>query len=204
MDKQDLQEEFEINFTKPRFNINPIVLFVFFGGLFLLTIGLGMAFFKSQQSGKVEIISSGAVQGANTPSEVVVHVDGAVIRPGVYKLSSDLRVDDAIKAAGGTAEGAKISGLNLAAKLTDGQKIYVPATSEQVLGDKGKVVSQSQNSFVSVNSGSQAELESLPGVGPATARKIISGRPYGTLEELVSKKAISSSTYEKIKDQIGL
>lgn len=197
MSDEQEQEDFEIQFTKPRFKVHPIVLFVFFGGLFLLSIGLGMAFFKNQSSGKVEIISAGQVQGEKAPAEVVVHVDGAVVRPGVYRLSADLRVDDAIRAAGGLTVGAIISGLNLAAKLTDGQKIFVP---QKVETENANV----EKGLISINAGSQAELESLPGIGAAIAGKIIAGRPYGTLEELLTKKAVSKATYEKIKEQIGL
>ena len=92
----------------------------------------------------------------------------------------------------------------MAAKLIDGQKVYVPTTSEQVVSGQGLVVGQSQNGLISINSGTQAELESLPGVGPVTAQKIISLRPYGSVEELLSKKAVSNSVYAKIKDLVSL
>ena len=202
-------EETEFSLVPKKLKVNPLVMAVFFGGLFLLAVGLGLVFFKGQKDDDVQIISTGAqVAGEKTTplagGEIMVHVDGAVLRPGVYKLSGEARVDDAIKAAGGTVSDADGTKVNLAAKLIDGQKVYVPTTSEQVVSGQGLVVGQSQNGLISINSGTQAELESLPGVGPVTAQKIISLRPYGSVEELLSKKVVGASTFEKIKDKVTI
>lgn len=185
-----------------RFKVHPLVLAVFFGGLLLLSIGVGLVFFKGQNSGDdVKIISSGSqVAGEKITGEIMVHVDGAVVRPGVYKLSGEARVDDAIKAAGGMTTEADTKSVNLAARIADGQKIYVQSQSQS----GGQVAGQVQSGLISINSGTQAELESLPGIGPVTAQKIISARPYGSVEELLSKKAVSSSVYQKIKDLVSI
>lgn len=194
-------EEVEFKLNPKKFGVHPLVLAVFFGGLFLLAIGVGLVFLNKPAQEDFKIISGTEVAGEKVTAEIMVHVDGAVVQSGVYKLSGDLRVDDAIKAAGGMTSEADTSRVNLAAKITDGQKVLVPRLGE-VTSDKGQVTSQSQ--LVSINSGTQAELESLPGIGPVTAQKIISLRPYSSVEELLSKKAVSNSVFAKIKDMVSL
>ncbi len=148
----------------------------------------------------------------------MIHVDveGGVERPGVYSLPLGSRVDDAISIAGGTNSEADVDGLakqlNRASILVDGGKIYVPKKNE-IQGSNTSYnldpllqrQKTSQNgSLINVNFSSQSELDSLPGVGPVTANKIISARPYNTLDDLVNKKVISSSLFEKIKSQLTL
>ncbi len=141
---------------------------------------------------------------------ISVDVSGAVNKPGVYQLKFGARVEDAIKSSGGFANIANneyISKyLNMAQKLSDGNKIYVPfegESSSSVSVTQGGVVggSNAQNR-ININSSTQAELESLPGIGPVTASKIISGRPYQNIGELSSKKIVSKAVYEKIKDSV--
>ena len=149
-----------------------------------------------------------AVLGAET---IMIDIAGGVVSPGVYKLAAGSRVEDAITAAGGLSADVDSELLaktvNRAMKLTDGAKIFIPsavdvAQSSTVVATSGK---PSQNGgAVSINFASQSELESLSGIGPATAAKIISGRPYQTLEELVTKKAMGTSLFEKLKNQLSL
>lgn len=135
---------------------------------------------------------------------ISVDVAGAVKNPGVFKLKDGARIEEGIKAAGGFAENANqeyISKyLNLAQKLADGSKVYIPFQGEQVSGSQAGVAGSSSQVKVNINSASQAELEALPGIGPATASKIISGRPYQTVEELQGKKVVSNAVFEKIKE----
>lgn len=139
---------------------------------------------------------------------VSVDVSGAVNNPGVYQLKEGSRIEDAISAAGGFAETVNTEYiskyLNLAQKLSDGSKIYVPVTGEQTVNSQGggTAAGVSANAKVNINTSSQAELEVLPGIGPDYASKIISGRPYQTVEELLGKKVIGKSLFEKIKDQL--
>jgi len=182
------------------------VLSVFFIGLFLLAVGAGLYFFKNQKgSSDIQIISADA---AGTPSgEIIVHIDGAVKSPGLYKLPSASRVNDAVIAAGGLSQEANTTKLNLAAKVADGQKVHIASFNDP--GSSGSNNSNDPGSsdlitsaLIDINSASEAELDRLPGVGPVTAQKIIAGRPYSSKEELVSKKAVSSSVFEKIKEMI--
>lgn len=144
-----------------------------------------------------------------TKTEIMVDVEGAVVKPGVYSLPSTARVQDGITAAGGLSPKADhqslAKGINLAAHLTDSAKLYIPFQGEQasINSTSGSVVGASTGS-VSINNATSSELDSLPGVGPVTSGKIIANRPYNTLDELLSKKAVSKSVYDKIKDQISL
>ena len=135
-----------------------------------------------------------------------------ITRPGVYSLPSESRVEDAIAAAGGLSAEvdddrlAKI--VNRAAKLSDGAKIYIPKAGDiqtsHNISDPSNPSDPSYPSSVSVNAASQSDLEALTGVGPATAKKIINGRPYTSLEELVAKKAMGQALFDKLKVQLTL
>jgi len=189
-----------------------------FVGLVLLIGGvissgiIPKTFIKSTKSGTG--ISQASV--VSNPSEVKVDVSGAVINPGVYTLSSSARVEDALKAAGGvkdSADPAFVSkSINLAQKVSDGMKVFIPevgSTSSPQAGfgqaSAREVASvSSQNSLVNINSALLAELDKLPGVGPVGAQKIIDGRPYGSIEELFTKKAVTRSVYEKIKELVSV
>ena len=141
---------------------------------------------------------------------ISVDVSGAVNKPGVYQLKDGSRIEEAIKAAAGFSEIANeeyISKyLNMAQKLSDGTKVYVPAvgdpTSPGGYAGQGVVSGPNTQAKVNINTATQAELEALPGIGPVTASKIISDRPYQRVEELIEKKIVGKSVFEKIKDQI--
>lgn len=139
---------------------------------------------------------------------ISIDVSGAVNAPGVYQLKDDSRIEDAVMAAGGFAQDANkeyISKyLNMAQKVSDGSKVYVPVEGEQASGltGTGAVTGAGTQTKVNINTATQAELEALPGVGPVTASKIISDRPYQVVEDLLSKKVLSQSVFSKIKDQL--
>lgn len=140
---------------------------------------------------------------------ISVDISGAVKNPGVYKLSEGARAEEAIASAGGFAKTANqeyISKyLNMAQKITDGTKIYVPFDGDPApvgAGQGGSVAGSNTEAKVNINTASQAELEALPGIGPVTASKIISDRPYQKTEDLTYKKVVSKAVFEKIKDSI--
>lgn len=183
------------------------------GGLGLIVFGYGMyQLLVPKDDGGVVIEKASSDE--NSPSQkqektIVVDIEGAVEKPGVYTLLESSRVNDAILKAGGLSvkvdKEALAKGINLAARLGDGQKIYIPFEGEQPqINTSGAHVAGIESSVIRINSASASELDSLPGVGSVTADKIISNRPYSSLEELVSKKAVTKSTYEKIKDRISL
>ncbi len=165
------------------------------GGIF--SSGIVSKTFKSQS---FPLSSSKPVQSPK------VDISGAVLHPGVYSLQPGSRVEEVIKVAGGFTAQANPEfvhkTLNLAQRVTDGMKIYVPSVVEGQVGMVGNV--GEVGGLISINTASDVELDKLSGVGMSTAQKIISKRPYNTLEELVSKKAVTKAVFEKIKEKISL
>jgi len=143
-------------------------------------------------------------------SEIKVDVSGAVKSAGVYALNKENRVEDALIKAGGLQDSANqeyiSKNINLSQKLTDGMKIYIPFKGEKVgaLGTAAVAGAATVGQKVSINSGSQAELEGLSGVGAVTATKIIESRPYSEVSDLINKKIVGKALFEKIKDDISL
>lgn len=141
---------------------------------------------------------------------IVVDIEGAVVKPGVYTLSNDSRMEDALAAAGGMSEEADYQRvakyINLASTLADGAKIYIPYLDDDSSNMGLEGASYEENGFlkIKINSASSSELDSLPGVGLATADKIIGGRPYGDINELIEKKIVGAKVFEQIKNKIDL
>lgn len=137
------------------------------------------------------------------PVTLVVHVDGMVGTPGVYELTEGARVSDAVTAAGGLAEGADTSSLNLAAPLADGEKVYVPAEGEEATTSSEGA---SSGGLVNLNSAGVEQLDELPGVGEATARAIIEDReangPFTTPEDLMRVSGIGEKKFAKLEGMI--
>src|SRR3989304_1730817 len=169
----------------------------------LILVGAGLSINKLADFNKESEFTSS--ESANDET-VVVDISGEVKNPGVYSLPSGTRVMEAIEAAGGVGQGGDkdwiSKSLNLAEKVTDGQKILIPSVSQ---GASSLVTSPKSGEIsgkININTASEARLDTLYGIGPVRAAKIIANRPYSSIEELVSKKVLGESTLEKIKDQI--
>lgn len=175
-----------------------------------------------------------------TPAEVVVHVAGAVKNAGLFHLPASARVDDAIMAAGGATNDADFGRINLAAKLVDGDKIFVPSktvamgeatssgwppssqstpydgaslepsrTESTQRGRAGSLPEDADTpTVVSLNTSTKEELESLPGVGPVTAQKILDYRMehggFSSIEELRAVKGIGEKKLEQMRPYLRL
>lgn len=186
-------------------------LFFFLLGFLFLVISFSLMY-KEHSNNQSVVVEHSASVSANIVFNVIkVDIEGAVVNPGVYELKKDDRVENLIKKAGGILKNADFSwikkNLNLAQKLLDGTKIYVPfqgetSSSLSNLSDLSSLSNLKGNSVVNLNTASLSDLDTLPGVGPATAQKIIDGRPYEKPEDLVSKKAVGQSVYEKIKEKV--
>ena len=146
-----------------------------------------------------------------------VHVDGAVGQPGVVELEgSDLRVYDAVKAAGGLLDEADTTSVNLAEPLVDGAKIHIPAKGEESAQVEAPPSGQAMTSgatgagpatvLVNINTATAEELQSLSGVGEATAAAIIGDReqngPFAAPEDLMRVSGIGEKKYARVKDHI--
>jgi len=198
---------------------NVLVIVLALGGIAFLAYGAfqllapkegGVVIEKSFGTAQDKAISSPRVSSISN-KDIVVDVEGAVEKPGIYHLPLDARQQDALVAAGGMSKLADrqlvAKTLNMAAKLSDGMKLYIPRIGESVgvvSGASGPGVAGAMTSAISVNSATTAELDGLPGIGAVTANRIITNRPYGSLDELITKKAIGRSVFEKIKDKISL
>ena len=184
-------------------NIIPLLLGVF--GLILLSYGVIHSINSGQVSSDQDIVFE---EGNKEQSEakIVVDIEGAVVTPGVYSLNSDARVKDALIVAFGLSSDADrewvAKNLNQAAKLNDGAKIYIPKEGEAVKTSSQGFVSTS--GLININSASSSELESLSGIGPVTAGKIIENRPYTAIDELLTKKIVGSKVFDKIKEKISV
>jgi competence protein ComEA len=177
----------------------------------LILIGCGVLYSKngpSVNSDKVEVLGGTTVAQDANPT-LVVEISGEVENPGVYQLPFGGRIDDLLIAAGGLSAGADrdwvAKNINRAAKVTDGQKVFIPGVSDnQNLSAKTTSIvgGGGQGGLVNVNTADIKSLDSLPGIGPVYAQKIIEHRPYSDALELVSDGVVSQSIFDKIKDKI--
>ncbi len=148
---------------------------------------------------------------------ILVDLSGAVERSDVYEVSSGARLKDILILAGGLSQDADrdyfTKNFNLARTLQDQEKIYIPNQEETESGEI-RVMTQLQSAAannvlgasekININSASVEQLDTLPGIGLVTAKKIIQNRPYNSLEELMDKKSVGKSVFEKIKELIQI
>jgi len=157
---------------------------------------------------------------APTKEPIAVHVVGAVPRPGLYEFAEGARVQDAIDAAGGLLASASVDTINLAALLEDGQQLNIPFkageepstsnssddTSLVLPGATEASSSGSSQDLININTASVEELDSLPGIGPTIAQRIIDYRdengPFQTIEDILNVSGVGPSTFDQIKDLI--
>ncbi len=132
--------------------------------------------------------------------ELVVHVAGAVRRPGLYRLTEGKRVADAVARAGGATAPADTAAINLAAPLADGMQVLVPRRGP---AGGGKAV----GGRVSLSSATLAELDALPGVGPVTAQKILDYRAdhggFRSVDDLDAIPGIGPARIEQLRDVVS-
>ena len=146
---------------------------------------------------------------------IVIHITGEIKTPGIIKIKENARLADAIEAAGGLTENADINKINLAYIVSDGQKIYIPnvndKTEEYVNSEAGNGViienmESNNKKLININTATQAELETLTGIGASTALKIINYRKengkFKNIEEIKNVSGIGEAKYEVIKNSI--
>lgn len=154
-----------------------------------------------------------APRGGAPEGEVMVHTAGAVMHPGLYRLAADARVADALDAAGGPAAEADLDAVNLAARVVDGERIYVPRRGEMVPGAApaggpggGQAAASPGSGPLDLNTATVDQLDALPGIGPATAEAIISYRQqhgrFRSVEELVEVRGIGESKLAALRSRV--
>ena len=186
---------------------------------------------EPSENSSYQVVTSGsdAKPGSkdNRTGKVVFHIVGCVKVPGVYALPCGSRIVDAVRTAGGAKPHANLDALNLAAKIEDGEKIHVPSIEEtkaptpQTLTVRSFPVSNTSSSsasgsklttpgegMVHINSADSAELQRLPGVGPAIAGRIIEHRTsigrFTRVEQLMDVRGIGPVTFDKMRPFVAL
>src|SRR5437870_5732703 len=151
-------------------------------------------------------VASAAAPATSRGAEVVVHVAGAVVSPGVYRLSDGARTIDAISAAGGGRGDADLARVNLAARLSDGLRVYVPAVGETATPVVGGATDPAEQGPINLNEATADQLDDLPGIGPATATAIVAYRrdhgPFSSIEQLLDVRGIGPSKLEQIRSMV--
>lgn len=155
-------------------------------------------------------------------NKIVVYIAGAIKNEGIYELEENSRIANIIEKAGGLTNDANINNINLAYILQDGMKVYIPKNNDknEMNDDTNTYVSkgneeskidkstsvETKNSKININTATQTELETLPGIGPSTAANIINYRKengkFNNIEDLKKVSGIGDSKYNKIKEMI--
>ena len=170
-----------------------------------------------------EILVNNVITNENNTNDdiVIIHITGSVKNPGIVKLKEGSRIEDAIESAGGLTENADITKVNLAYVVEDGTKIKIPSASEEDIGDEDIIDSKSGDNIIieenavpsnnstqtiNINKATEKEFETLPGIGPSLASKIIEYRnqngKFESIEDIKNVNGIGDNKYEKIKDLI--
>lgn len=220
MEEKPSRQEVILEFIKK----NLLFVGLIFFGVILMLIGLFQYLASKNDTSDIEFTSSSSnetqaadIKGVSTTSKVSVDVEGKVLHPGVYSLLEGSRIQDALIAAGGLSSSADrvyvSKHLNQAQKVIDGGKIYIPAVGEiqpanitvdanDTTMSNSSASTVESNGMININTASESELDALPKVGPVTAKKIISARPYSNINELVSRKVLGQKTFDGLKEKI--
>ena len=173
---------------------------------------------QKDDNSKEQIVNGGGI---------FVHIDGYINNPGVYEIKENDRIKTLIDKAGGFREGYSIKNINLAAKLSDGDKIYIPSVSEEknsensnnininssgkgqnVKTDRNNVSVMKNNSKININTANISELKQITGIGESTANKIIdyreNVRKFKKIEDIKEVKGIGDAKYESLKNMITI
>jgi competence protein ComEA len=185
--------------------------------VWVAVLGAALFFVRRPSSEPIEILPPPTVaptvapSATPTPGPLRVDVAGAVASPGIYTLPRSSLVADAVAAAGGAAPDADLDRINKAMPLQDGAQVFVPRVAQPiptVINPPASPapVRSGQTAVpgkpVNLNTATLDELDTLPGVGPATAQRIVEGRPYGAVEDLMRVKGIGQATFDKLKDHV--
>lgn len=179
--------------------------------LILVALVVYYFFINKRDENFVELSSS---ENINTNSnnivenqEMFVYISGAVNSPGVIKIENDSRVKDVIEKAGGFKENADLTNVNLAEKVEDEKKIYIPEIGEDdEKNGSNEEKEQTKKLSVNVNTANSSELQKLPGIGPSLADSIVEYRKqngkFASIEDIKKVSGIGESKYNKIKEYI--
>ncbi|KRP28770.1 MAG: hypothetical protein ABS31_04625 [Actinobacteria bacterium BACL2 MAG-120507-bin38] len=199
MNFEKLKEDFQDYTYSQRRALIAISLVAILFATFLFTNTRGRA--VAQESPKPALTMPAVAK------TILIHVAGKVKRPDVYPLLAGSRVSDAIKAAGGAQKGVDLSDINLARVLVDGEQVYVGYVAK-VSSSSSKSSKTRFTGVINVNRATKAEFDSLTGIGPVLASRIINYRsangPFLALDDLLKVSGIGSKTLERIRPRLSL
>lgn len=177
-----------------------LIAALFVGGRFFVGSGTATVEPSSPVAGEIE---------AAAPARLVVHVVGAVRRPGLYRLLHGARIADAVRRAGGATRRADLSLVNLAAQVSDGAQVVVPrrVTVSAAPGGETGVGAASRGGQVHLNTATIEQLDELPGVGPVTAQKIVDYRQqhgaFSSVDDLDAIPGIGPARLEQLRELVA-
>lgn len=197
---------------------------VLIAAILLIAVGIFYNFFKEDKEEiSYENIIVQNVENVVSNEEIVeekeyikIHIAGQVKIPGIIELEYGARISDAIEKAGGLTEFASLKNVNLAYKLEDGQKLYIPTTEEDVesvLMENGENIIKESNvsgssKTININKANESELEEIPGVGPSMASKIVNYRKengeFKSIEDLKNISGIGEKKFETMREYISV
>jgi competence protein ComEA len=173
--------------------------------IILFTLGLYLNYKLYNSNATIEFTNQPPI--TNTINKKFIYISGEVTNPGIYEFVDGMRISDVIEISGGVTENADSNyinkDLNLAEKLKDEQKIFIPS-KVQTLVESTNSPSNDTEGLINLNTASLDELDSLPGIGPSTAEKIIDARPFNTIESLLDVSGFGESKYNEVKDLITI
>lgn len=177
--------------------------------LFAISIGIYVIdYIRAEEETEVDL-SEYYVEESNNENiskNIIVHIDGGVVNPGVYEMDSNSRVNDVIEKAGGLRQDAITKSINLARQVNDGEKIYIYVEGEEEF--IVEEISNESSGKVNINNATKDELTSLPGIGDATATKILEyikkNGKFKMIEDIQNVSGIGQNKYDSIKDLIDV
>jgi competence protein ComEA len=179
----------------------------------LVVIGALLAYSRGRPASAASLAPAGAPSveaSVSPPARIVVHVVGAVRKPGVYPFDPGARVIDAVRAAGGFARGADRQTINLARALVDGEQVFIPRHGEKTRGvpsaRHGSGPPANQSGKVNINDASASDFERLPGIGPVLARRIVEYRtqhgPFRVARDLMKVPGIGEKKFKSLEPYV--
>lgn len=175
--------------------------------LLALAVTVGIGILRGATAPVESVSIDGGASDAPSRAAVYIHVSGAVVAPGLYRLDASARVVDAIAAAGGFASGADEEAVNLARTLSDGEQLRVPLQGEAAAAPDGAAAGPGDG-LVNLNTADAAELDTLPRVGPAMAARIIQWREangrFTSPDDLLAVPGIGDKMLEALRDLVSI
>ncbi len=176
------------------------------GALFLLLLLAGAVIYLRRPTPQPIEIMEPSPSPIPTPVQLAVYVTGAVVNPGVYYLPDGSRVEQALQSAGGPTAEADLNRVNLARKVRDEEQVYVPEVGEE--SPPVPSSSSSDGGELNINTATATELETLPGIGPTLAQRIVDYReahgPFAAVEDIMNVRGIGEGLFSEIRDLIAV